>query len=470
MALIASSTAPSARADELLTNSGFESGVGGWSTTHGQLDAVSEPVHEGIRAARLSSSAIQSHEVYRSAAVAAGQPYQLSAWVLLNDPAVERIFLRVSWFNQAGGLISLADSQWITIPGADYQSLTTGSVISPLAAVLARVGVRIQASGTFHLYFDDFSFTGAIPPPLTPPPTPSATPVPSPGTTATPPPATRTPSPTPRPSPTPPADGEPDTFDVLTNGSFETLRTDGSPYAWREIGADLQAATSPVAEGLRALAVTSRSSSTKWAYQTVRVQSGEFYDAIAYAWSGGAAETFLRVSWYPTADGSGPAIDSADSTFVAAPGERFERLATGPIQAPGDAHTAKVRLMLRPASGAETTAHFDAVSFDPTTARPQSDAPPVSGSSGSGSGGGRPGSVEVADADGTSTGALVERYPLAFANEKPAPAPGPAAVSDQGANYDWLAVVGVALSLGAITFALYLEWSNRRRSGSGETD
>jgi hypothetical protein len=25
------------------------------------------------------------------------------------------------------------------------------------------------------------------------------------------------------------------------------------------------------------------------------------------------------------------------------------------------------------------------------------------------------------------------------------------------------------LSLGAITFALYLEWSNRRRSGSGDT-
>jgi hypothetical protein len=124
--------------------------------------------------------------------------------------------------------------------------------------------------------------------------------------------------------------------------------------------------------------------------------------------------------------------------------------------------------MLRPSSDAETTAYFDAVSFGPTTARPQSEVPPPSVSGGSGSGSGRPGSVEGDDGDGSSTGALVERYLLGFANVKSAPAPGPAAVADQGVNYDWLAVLGVALSLGVIAFALFLERSNRRRSGSGD--
>jgi len=198
------------------------------------------------------------------------------------------------------------------------------------------------------------------------------------------------------------------------------------------------------------------------------VQPKEFYDAVAYAWSGGAAETFLRVSWYATNDGSGPAIDSDDSTSVSAAGDHFERLTTGPIQAPVDARTAKARLMLRPASDAEATAYFDAVSFGPTTARPQSEALSGSESGGAGSGGGRPGSAAVADGDGFSTTALVERYPLDFANVKSAPVPGPAAVSDQGANYDWLAALGVALSVGVIAFALFLEWSNRRRTGSGD--
>jgi hypothetical protein len=66
--------------------------------------------------------------------------------------------------------------------------------------------------------------------------------------------------------------------------------------------------------------------------------------------------------------------------------------------------------------------------------------------------------------DGSTEEALVERYPMGFANVQPAPAAGPPAVSGGGAAYDWLAVLGVVLSLGVIAFAAFLEMSHRQRA------
>jgi len=453
-------------ADELLTNSGFEQGVTGWGASHSQLESVSSPVYEGKSAARLSTHGTQTQEAYQRVGVVPGSVYRFVGRIFMNDPSIRYAYLRVTWLDSSGNHVSDAeDSPWITIPQPEYVLASTNDAVSPLAAASARLSIRIEsnlgASGPINAYFDDLSFTGAIPPPSTPSPTPSATPAPTPALTATPSPATGTPPPTPRPSATATPDEEPDIFDTLTNGGFETMRTDGSPYAWKDIGADLTTITAPVAEGSRALAVTSRSASTKWAYQTVRVQPGEFYDAAGYTWSSDASETFLRVSWYATPDGSGAAIDSVDSTAASQGESRYEALASGPVQAPGAARTAKLRLMLRPGSDAEITAFFDAVSFGRTNARPPAGAPASSGSQVSGGGGARAGSGADVEPDDLSE-AIVERYPLGFANVRPAAPAPPAAVSGPHAGYDWLAVLGLLAGGGVIALAAFLEWSHRR--------
>jgi hypothetical protein len=453
--------------EELLTNNGFESGISPWSANHGQLDQVSSPVRSGLRAARLTSSALQSHEVYRSIPVAPGEHFELSGWILMDDPDVDRVFLRISWFDRDGGFVSQADSPWLTIPEPQYQPLTTAEVTSPLAAASARVGVRIQASGPFTLHLDDFSVDG-VPAPAqtpTPPPASSSTPAPTPPSSPTPRPATPappTPSKTPKPAtPSPPI--EPTVFDALTNGGFEIARQDGTPYAWRDIGAELHITDAVSAEGARSLSVLSRSESTKWAYQTVRVMPGAFYQASGLAQAILGDEAFLRVAWYASDDGSGAAISSDDSTELAA-GGGFAILTTGPIQAPPDARTAKVRLMLRPASGSETRAHFDALSFAPTNARPQStQSGPARNSAGNSSVRTGPRSQAGESTADLASSRLAERFPLGFANVQPPPATAPQPISSGQPNYDWLAVLGIAIGAAAIVFAAMTELSRRRK-------
>ena len=122
-------------------------------------------------------------------------------------------------------------------------------------------------------------------------------------------------------------------------------------------------------EGDNALSFTSRTASTKWVYQTLAVNGGAYYEAGGYAVRPDAAagEVFLRLSWYESEDGGGEAIDSVDSTeILGAAGTAFTKLATGAVEAPADARSAKVKLMLRPASDAETTVYFDAISFAET--------------------------------------------------------------------------------------------------------
>src|SRR2546422_6848287 len=274
-------------AAELLSNGGFESGTDGWGWTFGQLDTVASPGHGGGSAARLESSALQAHEVYQFLDVQHDSAYEFSGWVLMNDADVQRVFLRVNWFDGEGSPVSATDSSWLTIPDAGYQRLSSGSVVSPSAARTARVEAWIQANGPFTVYLDDFSMAGAVQVPETA--TPAVTPAP------TGPPVTPRPSANPTPRATrppgadeetpPPEDAAPDptVFDQLVNGGFEELAQDGSPYGWRDIGADIASLEGASAEGSRALQVVSLTSSTKWAYQTVRVEGGSVYEGGAYA-------------------------------------------------------------------------------------------------------------------------------------------------------------------------------------------
>ena len=460
-----------AQGAELLANGGFEAGVDGWSATFGQLDTVSTPVRSGGLSARLASDALQSHEVYQWSGVAPAEPYQFGGWVLLNDPNVERVFLRISWFDSAGGLVGTVDSSWLTFPADGYVWLDIASAVSPAAARTARVGVRVQAAGAFMLYLDDFSLAGATPPAITPSPSPSplppsrtATPTPRPTPSPTSPAApTRTPKP-PAVSPSPGAEPEPAVFDRLTNGSFEQLRDDGTPYGWKDVGAALSAVPAPRLNGTRALALTSWSSSTKWAYQTVHVTPGGWYQASVSALAGSAQEAFLRLSWYGTSDGSGSAIDSVDSAESAGAGQgNVAAVSTGPVQAPSGARTAKVRLMVRPGSDAEVTAYFDAASLDRVAAPAAGSASPRSSSAGAGMRAGGDAPISAAEsANGGGVALAAGATPLRFANVKPAATPAPLKVARESANYGWVAFIGIAVGLAAITFAGVRERARRR--------
>ena len=426
------------RGSELLPNGGFEDGTDGWSVAgDGQLQAVPSPVHSGSTAASFSTDQWQgAPRVYQLVPVQPQQEYDFEGWVFLSDPAVEKVFLRIFWLDSGSGVIgdSTSTAQLTgTVPEYRFISMVE---LSPPGTSSARVAVVVQPTGPFVIYLDDFSLQGpaspsptaaptptpsptAVPtgsptltrspavsatpgstPAPTPAPTTSPTPAPTalPTTPATPPPSptapatpspvlsrtpTHAPSPTPAASPTPtpappPPPSEPAVFTQLVNGGFEQRRADGSPYGWRKIGGTLSTVAGPVAEGSSAIALTSVTSATKWVYQTVSVQGGSWYEASVRAWKSdaNAAAVFLRLSWYDTDDGAGESIGYADSTVsLSADVPAFRLLSTGPVQAPADARTAKIRLMLRPASAANAVAYFDDARFDETEPPPATPSP-----------------------------------------------------------------------------------------------
>ena len=409
---------------ELLTNGGFESGADGWLTLS-QLEVVASPVHSGERAGRFSGDGMpSSHDVFQWVDVEPSASYEFSGWVLANDANVQQVYLRIVWYDAGSEDVGTHDSL-APLTGTDqaYRFLTTGPVVSPASAAQARVMVRVLTNGAFVVYLDDLSLMGpevtptpsptvtstpsptvtptATPTP-TPTPTPTVTPDPEPAVTSTPSPtvtptaaprvtptatptvtptATPTPTPTPTPTVTPdpgPAvtpDPGPAVFPWLVNGGFEEVREDGTPYGWRKFGGSISASEARRVEGVRSLLLQSETFSTKWAYQTVSVDGGFWYEAGAMAFSpDGETSVFLRISWYESEDGSGEALSASDSPVLSGTSD-FRKLSTGPMLAPAGARSAKVRLMLRPASGAATMAYFDAVTLEGV-------APPPTGSAG----------------------------------------------------------------------------------------
>ncbi len=394
---------PPAQSTELLQNGNFESGTDGWSVVTGELGPIASPVHGGAGGARYSGGGSPStQEVFQWVAVQPGSTYQFSGWVLLDDPHVEQVYLRIVWFDEDGISIGSHDSLApLTGTSPAYRFLTTGPIESPAAAAMARAGVRVLTNGDFSIYLDDISLEGVAPTPspaptpaptLAPPtPAPSPTPVPTPTPAPTPsltptatptvtalPTASPTPTftPSPRATPAPTPSSEATVFPALTNGGFEQLRPDGTPYGWRKVGGALGTSEAYRTEGARSLSLVSETGSTKWAYQTVSAGGGSYYEAaVMAAVPDGGAEAFLRLSWYESDDGSGETIAIHDSPGLAGGGPGFRRLSTGPVMAPAEARSVKIRLMLRPASASPVVAYFDDASFAP--ASPPPPTPPL---------------------------------------------------------------------------------------------
>ena len=354
-----------ARADELLSNGGFEDGTAGWAWAGGTLERVCEPaqVAEGSYAGRFvtdtpGTSSVQHEPVL----IQPDGSYTLAASFLKNDPRVASVTLLVTWRDTNGNLID--DPAWriakqLTSSSPAYQFLFIGPFQSPSNAATAVISVHVMSdSAGAQVYIDDVSFVGpppaATPTPYSPPP--SATPTLAPAATAT-----RAPTSTPTPSPTPPgmATG------YLLNGGFEEA-LDGMPVGWDKYGGALERTATHYRSGSFAAAFSSDTESTKWAYQPVGVQPGRAYvfDGYVLLDNPGVKEAFLRVSWYTSDDASGSAVVTVDSTERLTGSEpSFRYLTTGAMPAPLGTRSARVRVMLVPLSSARATIYLDDMSL-----------------------------------------------------------------------------------------------------------
>jgi hypothetical protein len=158
---------------------------------------------------------------------------------------------------------------------------------------------------------------------------------------------------------------------MLANGDFE-LVSEGKPAYWEKFGGTMLA-SGDAAGGSYAGCLESDTASTKWLYQVVPVEGGAWYAATAQGRSIGPAEAMIRVSWYASGDGSGSQLDQSESNITTS--TSWTALSTGPIQAPADAQSARVRLVIRP--GGNATACFDDAVFARSSAPAQTPVPPA---------------------------------------------------------------------------------------------
>ncbi len=165
---------------------------------------------------------------------------------------------------------------------------------------------------------------------------------------------------------------------MLDNGDFE-LVSDGKPAYWEKFGGTMFA-DGAAARGTYAGCLESDTSSTKWLYQVVPVEAGKWYAAQGSGRVGGGGAVSIRISWYASGDGSGSQLDQAESNVSSASG--WGALATGPVQAPAEANSARVRLVLRPdgpATGCWDDAIFVASEPPAVTPGPSTQAPAPAG-------------------------------------------------------------------------------------------
>jgi hypothetical protein len=153
-------------------------------------------------------------------------------------------------------------------------------------------------------------------------------------------------------------------FPTLTNGEFSYP----SPlFGWTKVGGDLSVVSLGPGAGNAAL-LSSDTTSTKWMQQAIEVVPGAWYAARAsIRLVDDAAGGWLRIAWYASPNAAGAQLEVVDSPVLSAP-ETIGAVETGPVRAPADAHSARVRLMLRPASALHAALIVDDVRFDQTAA------------------------------------------------------------------------------------------------------
>ncbi len=401
-----------ASSQNLLLNGDFEGGTNGWAPPIGgtlAVDASTMPA-EGAAAAHLTSTrvgllSIATQYWLLDVDPAPGSPahlYTLTALARDNETDISGVTVRLTFMTQDGGIVPGAEAIG-ALGGSDspgYRAIAAGPILRPAGAKYARVTVSAQATSIGASFsVDSVSITATLPPP---PPTPTATeePVPAlppeseseppatapiqspPAATATPratvtrtPTQTRTPTPTPTPTPPPlPASW-------LRNTDFSLGASGWSVTRGRlSIGSHIEG------HG-QSLVLTSDDAATAWVQQTVSVTPAGWYAASALlAPLNGVEAAWVRIAWYASADGSGAQLSTDDSPAVASESPNaytqgeFEVIATGPVRAPSNAHSARVRILLRAATERGASVAIDNVTFDaaePSEASPHAPQVPA---------------------------------------------------------------------------------------------
>jgi len=340
-----------ARAYQHVANGGFESGLSGWSLSPGTNAAIaSDDPAEGAAHARITIGDTAARFEYAVHDALGVGTYQVSAQGRASPSATLRLSVQPAGQPRSTVGDGSSGSSWSAVAGTFR--LTEAAHVTLIIIAEAAPGTSVDV--------DDVRIDGAPPVTLTP--------------TATPPPATPTsaagaatsvtvtlaPSTTPGASPTPPP-----AVDViaatLRNAGFEQLDAAGLPFAWGKYGGTLSAG-SPAHSGGHAARLDSATSSTKWLHQAVTVHGGNWYafDAWLLHNDAGVGSAFLRISWYTSGDASGQAIDTVDSTErLDSTSPAYRQLTTGSVQAPPEARSARVRIMLAPVSEASAAILID---------------------------------------------------------------------------------------------------------------
>lgn len=348
LALALAHIAP-ASAQDLLHNGGFEQGTSGW---------LGPGISTAGCSARSGAAALAIPIFLRQnlASSPAGGSYTLTGWLKAQtgSGAAELSFV---WLDATGFELTTASKD--VAVGAGYAAFSF-SATSPAAA--RGLGVRIETEGA-AICVDDLGLSGPPPATATAPSQPSQQSSALASHTAQPtvPSSTATPRPSLAPSATSvPAASESAPSPRFVNGGFE----DGLD-GWSKFGGSLGLILTPVNSGRNAGQLTSHTDSTKWAYQTVVIDPALPYEFTGYVSAGpGVASAYLRISWYASTDGSGPAISTDDSTeTIDATSDGFALLTTGAIAPPDDARSARPRVVMTPAGAAAASIAFDDLWF-----------------------------------------------------------------------------------------------------------
>lgn len=122
----------------------------------------------------------------------------------------------------------------------------------------------------------------------------------------------------------------------------------------------------------------SHDKTSSYGFQTIiqNIEPGMFYEISGFGKpaSNNIASYFVRVAWYASQDGSGSQLSVPnDSNSGASSDSDWVKLSTNAIQAPSNANSAKVRLVLTAnTSGQQASAYFDDIAFNEAAAPPPS--------------------------------------------------------------------------------------------------
>ena len=352
-----------AQAVSILPNGGFESSAA-WTATGGSFIAdPNGPILEGGAAGRVTATAssVRLTSQYWLTAAEPGVEYTLSGWMVDSDPGISDLTLQLEILDAAAMPVGAAAAA-LSGDAPGYRPITVPTLLAGDAAAWLRVVVTFEAAapGGQVLHLDGFILSRGPSPTPGPLSSPTATPSPTPAVSPTP-----TPSPTPAPTRTPTA--TPTVFPVLDgiiNGDFEAPQ----PLLGWEVGGGRGMLGTGYTSGNAAMLI-SETTSTKWLTQAVRVLPGAWHEASVSVQLHGLAEAaWLRVAWYASADGSGSQLSTQDSPAVMDGSGATARVTTGPIVAPPDARSARLRLMGRPLGDGYALFVFDDVRWEPSAA------------------------------------------------------------------------------------------------------